>query len=537
LCYDVCLGALHGKCLNNNDEVCLLQMNSSATSPASTEPWTADKRHKTGDVKRKMSKKICGAYNHTGCKVADECRFVHKYDLRTGANYYINILPKAKEQKGLILDSKYPREFKDLRMRNRESMTNTELTELSKMPPLGSRVKPTTAKVADSRKKVGPKVSTHVESEAAKQVGTDMKSELAQPVGTDMKSELEQPVGTDMKSEPAQPVGIDAKSEPAKPKLTREEREANIRAERKEYVDEQMLKAFHKASTGDWTGLDAERKTIHWEADIDMNIKLVALELEYQQCTEVCYMQQEMQEGKDDQDDRVYNHRFQLLTPGTLGVFNPSGPCNQSNVGDLALLLRNLNEFMVDEGDDSYVCRFCFRSLYPRKTRRERILCACLRCVSVLYCSPWCRDEDAQGHRFSCFLHPAWECEEGTKRRVEEMHATGMRAQQLVEHKVPAIETVLDPKGDSRVKPDPAAHLIAEQHAAQLIAEQLAAAPQQDDAAQQQGVDDEDDINVVGDSDEDAKAAAKDTAKTDAEDTATAKTAVTSGDTDVDTTE
>ena len=82
-----------------------------------------------------------------------------------------------------------------------------------------------------------------------------------------------------------------------------------------------------------------------------------------------------------------------------------------------------------------------------------------------------------------------------------------------------------------------AAHLIAEQHAAQLIAVQLAAAPQQDDAAQQQGVDDEDDINVVGDSDEDAKAAAKDTAKTDAEDTATAKTAVTSGDTDVDTTE
>ena len=164
--------------------MCLLQMNSSA----STEPWTADKRHKTGDVKRKMSKKLCGAYNHTGCKVADECRFVHKYDLRAGANYYIKIIPKSKEQKGLILDSHYPREFKDLRMRNRESMTNTELTELSKMPPLASKVKPTTAKVADSRKKVGPKVSTHVKSEAAKQVSTDMKSELAKPVGIDAKS-------------------------------------------------------------------------------------------------------------------------------------------------------------------------------------------------------------------------------------------------------------------------------------------------------------------------------------------------------------
>ena len=133
-------------------------------------------------------------------------------------------------------------------------------------------------------------------------------------------------------------------------------------------------------------------------------------------------------------------------------------------------------------------------------------------------------------------------------RRVEEMHATGMKAQPLVEQKVPAIETVLDPKENSRVKPDPAAHLIAEQqNAAQLIAgrqvtaqmsaEQLAAAPQQDDAARQQGVDDEDDINIVGDSDEDAKTAAEDTAKTAAEDPATAKTAVTSGDTDVDTTE
>ena len=262
----------------------------------------ADKRQKTGNGKHKLPRKICGAYNHTGCKVAD-CRFVHQYDLRAGANYYGKINPKLQQQKGLILDSQYPREFNDLRMRNKESLTNTELTQLAKMPPLASKVKPTTAKVADSRKKVGPKVSTH-------------ESELAQP------------------------VGIDEKSEPAKPKLTREEREASIRAERKEYVDEHMLKAFLKASAeGDWSTLEEKTKTINWEADIDMNIKFVALDLEYQQ--QVCYMQQEMKEGKNDQDDRVYDHRFQLLTPGALGAFKPSGPCNQSNVGDLASLLRN----------------------------------------------------------------------------------------------------------------------------------------------------------------------------------------------------
>jgi hypothetical protein len=275
-----------------------------------------------------------------------------------------------------------------------------------------------------------------------------------------------------------------------------------------------MFKAYRKASDdGDFSNLEAQTKAINWEADIDMNIKFVALELEYQH--QICYMQQELREGKNGQDDRVYDHRFQLLTPGALGVYKPSGPCNQSNVGDLASLLRNLNEFMVDEGDDSYVCRFCFRSLYPRKTRRERILCACLRCVSVLYCSPWCRDEDAHGHRFSCFLHPAWECEEGTKRRVEEMNAAGLKAQPLVEQKAPAIKVVHEPRESSRVKPDPAAHLIAEQENA----------AQQEDAARQQGVDDDADLDIVGNSDEDAKAAAKDTAKTEG-DTTTAKTAI-----------
>jgi hypothetical protein len=111
---------------------------------------------------------------------------------------------------------------------------------------------------------------------------------------------------------------------------------------------------------------------------------------------------------------------------------------------------------------------------------------------------------------------------------VEKMDATGLKAQPLVEHKIPAIELVHDPEGGSWARPDATAQLIAEQKAAQL-----AAAPQQEETAR----DDEDDINIVGDSDEDAKAAAKDTAKTDAEDTADPKTAITGGDTNVDTTE
>ena len=440
---------------NVNYEVCLLQMSSSSssTSSTSTKSWEANKRQKMDHGKRnKISKKICGAYNHTGCTVVG-CRFVHQYNLWAGAKYYLHLNLKAQEQKGLNPKSQFPGEFKDLRKRNRESMTKTELKELAEMPPLGSKVKPTTAKVADL-------------------------SEKAELVGTGMKSGLEQPVGTDMKSGPEQPVGTDAKSEPVKPKLTRAEREEIFRVERKTYIDERMLEAFQKASLDDSISLDAARKAITWEADIDINIKLTALELEYQQNAGVCYMQQEKKEGKNGQDDRAYNHRFELVTPGELGVFDSAVPCNESNVGNLAILLKNLNEFMIDDGDDSYVCRSCFRSLYPRKTRRERILCACLRCVSVLYCSPWCRDEDAQEHRFSCFLHPAWECEEGTERRVKEMNAAGLKAQPLVEHKVPVIELVRDENVGFR--PDATAQLIAEQKASQLA------------ATQQQVVDDDD---------------------------------------------
>ena len=111
------------------------------------------------------------------------------------------------------------------------------------------------------------------------------------------------------------------------------------------------------------------------------------------------------------------------------------------------------------------------------------------------------------------------------------MDATGLKAQPLVEHEIPAIELVHDPEGVSRARPDATAHLVAEQKAAQQ-----AAAPQQEGTARG----DEEDFNVVGDSDDDAKTAtdAKDTATeakdtaTDAEDTATDKTAI-GGESDV----
>ena len=120
----------------------------------------ANKRHKADEEQRQREAsreargaipwKSCGAYNHTGCKLtATECRFVHRYDLRAGKTYYHNILPALQAQRGLQERCHYPVEFKDLRMRGKMSLTNSERLLLAKMPLLESKKKPTTAKDGD----------------------------------------------------------------------------------------------------------------------------------------------------------------------------------------------------------------------------------------------------------------------------------------------------------------------------------------------------------------------------------------------------
>ena len=38
--------------------------------------------------------------------------------------------------------------------------------------------------------------------------------------------------------------------------------------------------------------------------------------------------------------------------------------------------------------------------------------------MSVIYCSPACRDLDKEEHQISCFMHPGWECKEAEKQRA-----------------------------------------------------------------------------------------------------------------------
>ena len=162
-------------------------------------------------------------------------------------------------------------------------------------------------------------------------------------------------------------------------------------------------------------------------------------------------MQQEKLESKDSQDDPVMNHRFGLVVSGKLGVYRPGSECNASNKRHMAVLLRNLNELLKDangrdEQDEAagyYACRFCFRSLYRSEARRKRVICACLRCISVLYCSEWCRFNDAKDHKFSCFLHPAWVSPEGTMQRCGRAKS---EVKAPADAEVPTIEATDDPK-------------------------------------------------------------------------------------------
>ena len=90
---------------------------------------------------------------------------------------------------------------------------------------------------------------------------------------------------------------------------------------------------------------------MRWQSqsrDIALCRKIVELNAEYQQNTEVCYMHQEMLEGKYNQEEQVYFHRYRLVSPGLLGVFTPGGVnSNRVNINDLGMLLRNLNRLLV----------------------------------------------------------------------------------------------------------------------------------------------------------------------------------------------
>jgi hypothetical protein len=122
------------------------------------------------------------------------------------------------------------------------------------------------------------------------------------------------------------------------------------------------------------------------------------------------------------------------------------------------VLIKNLNKMLLLDNEDrhdgivGYKCRLCLRSFYRSQQPLvvRRVMCACLRCMSVLYCCATCKVDDSREHRFSCFMHPGWECEESTKQRLEKERIAGVVQKPPLEVDIREIETAEDPSGDSK---------------------------------------------------------------------------------------
>ena len=395
-------------------------------------------------VKRpRQEDQICGAYNHTGCMhSAEKCRFDHEYSQWAGVLFYQSLTKPARDWKGLKLNSYYPKEFKDLRNRSIHSLTTKESLALLKMPLLVPDEEPKSAQaVSKPRKKAKKEPQADIDKESeAKDIDKEAGVKL-----NDVESEIKAPQINDVESE------IKA------PQLTRQEREAALRAEAEESIIARLMAATGAAYRADRCDVTkGEQQAIIDEVEADLNMKLIALEEEYVLIAGVCYMQQEMLESKGSQDDQVLIHRFRMVTPGALGVFKPGElNCNTENKEALWVLVKNLNKMLMLDNEDredgfvGYKCCNCLRSLYRNQSGVGRVMCACLRCISVLYCCATCKKADAREHRFSCFMHPGWECEESTKQRVEKMRVAGVAQKPSTDADVQELEPVGDSYEDS----------------------------------------------------------------------------------------
>ena len=118
---------------------------------------TSNQKHGQGQGAGQQKKRprgdrqLCGAYNYRGCtESGNKCSFAHKYSIWAGTLYYSTLGPSEQASKGLIVNSWFPAEFKDLRLRNVNSLTENKQLELIRLPLLSPS---TTAPHGDSKRR------------------------------------------------------------------------------------------------------------------------------------------------------------------------------------------------------------------------------------------------------------------------------------------------------------------------------------------------------------------------------------------------
>ena len=175
-------------------------------------------------------------------------------------------------------------------MRNLNSLNGAEQLAYLQLPLEDSSKSSTTTAPVESKKRKRARLKASIDSKVEAQL---LEQQVADK-NDDMESEVQESMPT------------------------KQEREATLREEAEEAVLERTLlattAAFRAKPKREVT--EEERKAIADDVDAILNLQLAALEKEYALAEGVCYMQQEMFESKDSQDDQVQFHRFGLVTPG-----------------------------------------------------------------------------------------------------------------------------------------------------------------------------------------------------------------------------
>jgi hypothetical protein len=211
--------------------------------------------------------------------------------------------------------------------------------------------------------------------------------------------------------------------------LSIEDQEAQIRTDCALNIDDMIqresIKFLRQTPRRFMSVADEKSISDSWNQEADEAI--ATLRAAQEKLTGPCYLQQERKEASASQETKstdVFKHRYTVIPPNSLGPYT-LGYTSRNREGANKLMI-HLDKVLWTQNEErpatagiSYKCRYCSRSLYvPPSQKGKEIHCTCWKCISVLYCSPTCRDLDKDEHRMSCFVHPGWECKEAEKQRA-----------------------------------------------------------------------------------------------------------------------
>jgi hypothetical protein len=230
---------------------------------------------------------------------------------------------------------------------------------------------------------------------------------------------------------------------------------------------------------------DAERKQIYEFVYEQRDAKLEQLKAQFAAEEANAYMWVERKEApKDKSQEARYRHLFSVVPPNSLGVYKKGREftkANQDLINELLVSARKIFKD-VDEsapgGNNCFCCHRCRRSL--RMLEGQAHFRACLRCFVELYCGAKCRQYAEPGHALACSMHPAWECEKFTADKKERAQEEGQQ--------VDSPEYIVEPDTVARLRGKagqaPEAEQVQEAGRARGDFEEDAdeAAPREDDA-------------------------------------------------------